>query len=337
MAHQRVDVVRPAVLVRLNEVGMLLRDVRRAHPEALQPRRLNEPSGRVVCGIGEHRAGVGPTGLVLATPSDDGAHRRPFLLDRTRPDGQLGRHHDLGRRHRGRPIAVGEAGDVVGAPGLTGQVDPVVANETRRHVRPVAPGVHAHCSTDRSRHADGPGQPAPSGVGHTTGQHRQRHRCPARTTTGAGSPDASALSDGDGSSMSANPPPRCSTTPPNPSSDTKRLEPRPRTKTGGGGATAARAGPRPGAPTPGCPDPRPRRAAPPPPDAVGGEGAQGLVPRSGGRPERRPGRAVHRRHHAVSTAITSVVRRAAGRAGRWRSPAPRVRHRSPGRSWAETV
>ena len=73
-------------LVRLDEVGVLLRHLRRAEPEALQPGRLDEPPGRVALGIGEHRAGVGATGLMLAAPSHDGGHRRLFVLHRSRRD-----------------------------------------------------------------------------------------------------------------------------------------------------------------------------------------------------------------------------------------------------------
>ena len=74
--HQRVHVVGPPALVRLDEVGVLLRHVGRAEPEALQPGRLDQPPGRVALGVGEDRAGVGAAGLVLPPPSDDGGHRR---------------------------------------------------------------------------------------------------------------------------------------------------------------------------------------------------------------------------------------------------------------------
>ncbi len=41
---------------------------------------------------------------------------------------------------------------------------------------PWPPGVHAHGTADRPRDADRPREPAPSGVGHPSGQHGQCHR-----------------------------------------------------------------------------------------------------------------------------------------------------------------
>ena len=170
---------------------------------------------------------------MLAPPFDDGA-RRASCSVWTEPGvtASSAAEHELGGPDRGGAVAVVEVADVVGAPGVAAEIDPAVADETRRHVRAVPPGVHAHGSADRSRHADGPGQPAPSRVGHAAGQHGQRHGG-TRPTTAERSPTAGSR--------------RCrrrrqvdagetrtevhARSPSNPSSATSRLEPRPSTKT----------------------------------------------------------------------------------------------------------
>ena len=147
------------------------------HP--FNPGRLNERAGRFPGWIGEHRAGVGPPGLMRTAPLHDGTHLGPFVLHASGRDQQLSAEHQLRRAHRRRAVAVAQARHVTGTLGLTQQVDPGVAIQAGRHVRPVSTGVHAHGAAHRSRHTHRPGQARPPAIGHLAGQHREGHR-PAR-------------------------------------------------------------------------------------------------------------------------------------------------------------
>ena len=175
--HEGMHVVRPAGLVRLDEVRVLLGHVRRADAEPLQPGGLDQPPRRIVLRIGEDRARIGASRLMLSPPSDDGGHRLLLGLDRSRRDLELRRHHQLGRPHGRGAVAVGQTADVVGAAVVGEEVDPGVADETRRHVRSVTTRVHAHRTADRAGHTHRPRQSRPPGVGRTPRQHRQGERC----------------------------------------------------------------------------------------------------------------------------------------------------------------
>ena len=78
--HEGPHIVRPPTLVGLNEVGVLLRDVRRPEAEALETGLLDQAPGRVAGRIGEDRSGVGAPGLMRAPPADNGRDLRPFRL-----------------------------------------------------------------------------------------------------------------------------------------------------------------------------------------------------------------------------------------------------------------
>ncbi len=78
--HQGPHVVRTPTLVGLNEVGVLLRDVRRPEAETLETGRLDQAPGRVAGRIGEDGSGIGASGLMLAPPADDGRDLGPFRL-----------------------------------------------------------------------------------------------------------------------------------------------------------------------------------------------------------------------------------------------------------------
>ena len=92
------DVVRTPTLVSLNEVGMLLRDVRRPETEPLETRRLDQTPGRVVDRIGEDRSRIGTSGFMKPPPADDGRYLGSFVFDVTRSHLELGLHHNLRRQ-----------------------------------------------------------------------------------------------------------------------------------------------------------------------------------------------------------------------------------------------
>ena len=66
--HQVEDVICPTILVRLNEVGVLGGHVRRAQAESLEAGRLDQPTGGIIGRVGEDRARVGASRLMLPSP-----------------------------------------------------------------------------------------------------------------------------------------------------------------------------------------------------------------------------------------------------------------------------
>ena len=160
---------------------------------------------------------------------------------------------------------------------------------------------------------------------------------PARTTAGAR--HATGRNRAPAGRCRRSPHQDAARSPSNPSSATSRLEPRPKTKTGGGGAPRRRVlAARPGAPRPGRRVPRPRRRAPPFPRRRRSSAGPAACPAWPGRRGRRPGRAVRRRASPPSLPCCHHRGDSSSWSGRVvRSPAPRVRQRSPGRSSAATV
>jgi hypothetical protein len=148
--HQGPDVVGPTPLVGLNEVGVLLRHMRRAQAEPLEARRLDQPTGRITRRVGEDRTGIGSPGLMLPTPADDGGDLgllrggvspgRP----RTRPPrrARMGPPTRSGSRSAGGPRRRCHRRRARDRPRCSGA--------GTRHVRPMAPRVHAHRSRRRS-------------------------------------------------------------------------------------------------------------------------------------------------------------------------------------------
>ena len=63
--------------------------------ESLETGLLDQPAGRVAGRIGEDRAGVGPPGLMAPAPADDGRELRPFRRGVPGRDRELGLHHHL--------------------------------------------------------------------------------------------------------------------------------------------------------------------------------------------------------------------------------------------------
>ena len=135
----------------LEEVGVLRRHHRAADPQALEPERVDEPAGGVAGRVGEHRAGVGAAGLVLAPPAHDlgdlglGARRR-----RRRPRGTSApvttsvgaERRACGTRSRA-PRAAGRCGTPAG-----GEVGDLGLDEHVGGLPPVAAGVHPHRAAD---------------------------------------------------------------------------------------------------------------------------------------------------------------------------------------------
>ena len=156
------------------------------------------------------RPAESPAGLVNTEPALDppgwcsrrhrtmAATAACSAVGRSRRDREVGRHHHLrtrgptrsGSRRRGAPTSSVPAG-------VAQEVDPAVADEARRHVRAVAPGVHAHGAADRARHAHRPRQPdhrrRPPGGPARAAPARRR---PARTELGAPAPPAPAAGVG---------------------------------------------------------------------------------------------------------------------------------------------
>ena len=227
-------------------------------------------------------------------------------------------HHHVGGGHVGVPVAEPEP---LGGPRPPDRRSgrPPVGNQGGGRVRAVAPGVHRP-----PRPPPSPGtptahsSPVSPAADRAAGQHRKADRAPARTVRPA-------------IDRSSNPGP----------SET--------TKPGEAGVGHQQVGAPPDAPAPepagrrGARPPPPARAsssgstkrAAGPPDPVGGEGAEGMVAADpGARAPAQRGQVVgagaHRLAHQLGSAISSSGREV-------RSPAPRVRQRSPGLEEAATV
>ena len=176
--------------------------------------------------------------MVLPAPLDDLGDAGPLLLGRTGPDGQIGLEHDLGRADGRAAVAVVETADVVDAALVAQQIEPAVADEARRHVGAVSPGVHADGTTHRAGYADGPREPGPAGLGHPSGQHGQgqggpgpHDRSVSPVSPAAARPGRGRRRRGSGRVSPAKPEPRRRTSPSKPASATNRFDPRPITKT----------------------------------------------------------------------------------------------------------
>ena len=69
-----------AARISLNEVGVLRRPGCAADSPALASGHINDPSGAVALGVGEHRTGILSTRLILAAPADGLTARTPQEL-----------------------------------------------------------------------------------------------------------------------------------------------------------------------------------------------------------------------------------------------------------------
>ena len=148
-------------------------------PQALAPGGVDQPTGRVARRVGEHRAGVGAAGLVLAPPAHDLGDRRPRTGARSPgASAQLGRARTTwcgaerrsggsrGRERRRAPVH----------PRPPRRSSTRTLTSARGHVRAVPAGVHPHRAADRAGHADGPLEPGEPGRRGAAGHHRQAGR-----------------------------------------------------------------------------------------------------------------------------------------------------------------
>ena len=306
----------------------------RAHPQPPGPGRVDEPASAVAVGVGEDRPRVLSPGLVGPPPGH-------YLRQQGPPGGgvtggqlQPGLRHHLVRGDSAGPIAEPEIGGRRGEGGAQAEVDDLGLVQHRGRVGAVAARVHAHRPAHRPGHPHRPLEPGqPLGHG-PAGQLGQRgpspgpHRRPGHAETGqvALEGQGQAAEPGVGHQQVGAPAQH----------QHRRLQ------AGGAGGDQVERGPV------AHRDEEAGRAA----DPVGGAGAQRVAAAHRGR-QRRPGQALLEVGHRGRCL---VVRRL-GRPRVWgdgghggappspawsrsmtasgtpvRSPAPRVRQRSPGRS-----
>ena len=162
IVDQRAYILGSSTLIDLDEVGMFHRDRRSSHAVTLEPAFVDEPASRLARWIGEYRATIGPTRLMLASPPHDlGQHVFPCLAG-PRNQTELGAHHHINRSHHRRSISKGQRGRLYGA-NLAGRRihgDHVDAQKCRGHVGTVTAGIHANGPTHGSGDANRPLQSA---------------------------------------------------------------------------------------------------------------------------------------------------------------------------------
>ncbi len=239
-----------------------------------------------------------------------------------RCDGELRLDHQLAARHRRRAVPVRRRRTSSVPPPSPTRSTQRVAQQTRRHVRAVAARVHADGPAHRAGDPHRPGEPGPSGVSHLPGQHGKgaAPHPPGRAPGGAG-PSAPAgrrqVDRAETLARGAPPPRRSRHRPPAGSSP-------------GRSRTPARAGP----------DetqaaqhlevarvPPPRRRGPPDRPPRRWSSGPAACP---ARPRPQRGRPARRRSVPVR-ALTTGATSSNSSGSVVRSPAPRVRQRSPGR------
>ena len=256
-------------------------------------------------------------------PTDDGRQLGLFHLPIPRGDLELGLHHRLPCPDGRRAVPEAQSRRVVGAALPAFEIDPGVAEQTARHVRPVPPGVHAHRSPDRARHPYGPREPGPPGIGRLARHHGKR-----RGGTGAQHEGRGARRVGGRERHPVEPVAEADHHPVEPGVGHQKVrasaqDAHRQLAPGQRGAE--------GSQVVGSVHLHHERGRSP--HTVGGEGTEGMVPERP-RSERigqclQAGTRRGRHHHRGDSSNSS------GRAVR--SPAPRVRHRSPGRSMDETT
>ena len=164
--------------LRLEEVGVLRRHDGAPDPEPLEPERVDETTGGIARRVGEHRARVRASGLVLTAPADDVGERGLAHVHAPRADPEGGAGDDLGGPDAGAPVAEPEVGHgaSVGRGTGPGEVDDVGRGEDVGRLAPVAARVHAHRTADTPGDAHEEVQPGLAGARAPTGEDRERHR-----------------------------------------------------------------------------------------------------------------------------------------------------------------
>src|SRR5690606_3033212 len=144
---------------------------------------LDEPARGVAGRVGEHRARVLATGLVLAAPADDlvDAGRAGFGI--VGPARERGTDHDVAGPEGRTPVAEAQlARRPLGDGAARVEVGDAGRGDHRRGVVAVATRVHAHRTADAARDTDEELEPADAGRGGPARENRERH-CPARVDT----------------------------------------------------------------------------------------------------------------------------------------------------------
>ena len=166
LEDESVHVVGGGPRLGLEEVGVLGRDDRATHPEPLEAGGVDDPPRRVALRVREHRAGVGPPGLVGPPPGHDLVDLGRGLLDRPGRDDELGAGHDVeGAEGRSAvpELQLGGGQRPCGPAGT--QVDDERAAEHGRGVPSVSPRVHAHRAADAAGDPDEELEPTDAGGG----------------------------------------------------------------------------------------------------------------------------------------------------------------------------